>query len=308
MSKTILILASWLAGLFVTANYAQSADLKKTDKNETSARLYDDGIPEKGFLILKTENYTVPIDAASGWTIEKMFYRDHQFGLNNGHYGTVLKPKGGEWWGTGHKEGGREIVHQIRLIVDGKDVPVTKTGETVTGTRIELIKESTIWKFKVRAKIVLTNGYIEEQTEMEALEDCETDLVYYFMHCFPPTTTKWIAQLEDGSLEKGPLTHSKKMAVSKNTSWVAQYDQKNQLGLLCYTPRVIAGNRSASHIWDLAHYHKYYLRHNSGQSFKKGEKLDFTVIVKAVPNETGDWKATQKAAISLIKQLPVVDH
>ncbi|WP_298862001.1 hypothetical protein [uncultured Gimesia sp.] len=306
MTVKKLILASWLALVFVSTNDVLSANPKSTDKKESSQRLYDIGVPEKGYLTLKTENYTLPIDAASGWTIEKMFYRDQQIGLNNGHYGTVLRPKNGEWWGTGHKEGGREIVHRIQLIVDGKNVPITKTDETITGKRIQFIKESTIWKFKVRAKIILTKDYIEEQTEMTALEDCETDLLYYFMHSFPPSTTKWIAQLTDGSLEKGLLTHSKKMVVSKNTSWVAQYDKENQLGLLCYTPKVITGNRSASHIWDLDRYHKYYLRHNSGQSFKKGEKLDFTVLVKAVPNETGDWKETQKAASSMMKQFPAV--
>ncbi|MDF1746653.1 MAG: hypothetical protein P1V19_23360 [Gimesia sp.] len=306
MTVKKLILASWLAVVFVSTNDVLAANPKTTDKKASTQRLYDAGVPEKGFLTLKTENYTLPIDAASGWTIEKMFYRDQQIGLNNGHYGTVLRPKEGQWWGTGHKEGGREIVHRIQLIVDGKDVPITKTEEIITGKRIQLIKESTIWKFKVRAEIILNNDFIVEQTEMTALEDCETDLLYYFMHCFPPSTTKWIAQLPDGSLEKGPLTHSKKMAVSKDTSWVAQYDKNNQLGLLCYTPKVITGNRSASHIWDLDRYHKYYLRHNSGQSFKKGEKLDFTVLVKAVPNETGDWIETQKAAKLLIKQFPTV--
>ncbi|WP_145217713.1 hypothetical protein [Gimesia alba] len=219
----------------------------------------------------------------------------------------MLRPKGAQWWGTGHKEGGREVVHRIKLIVDGKDVPITKTGETITGKRIEFIKDSTIWKFKVRAEIILTNTEIYERTEMEALEVCDLDLLYYFMHCFPPSTTKWMAQLPDGSIEQGPLSHSQKMAVTKDTTWVAQYDEKDQLGLLCYTPRVIAGNKSASHIWDLDRYHKYYLRHNNGQSFKKGEKLDFTVVVKAVPNETGDWKETKEAASQLMKQFPVVD-
>ncbi len=298
--KPFFLTCCFLA-LFVPLNEVRSADPKESPK-----RLYDEGVPETGFLTLKTENYTLPLDAASGWTIENMFYRDQLFGLNNGHYGTVLRPKGEQWWGTGHKEGGREVVHQIQLIVDGKEVPITKTGETVTGNQIRFIKNSTIWKFKVHAEIILTNDSILEQTKMEALEDCETDLIYYFMHCFPPTSTKWMAQLPDGSIEQGPLTHSKKMAVSKDTTWLAQFNKELQLGVLCYTPKVISGNKSASHIWDLDRYHKYYLRHNSGQSFKKGEILDFTVLVKAVPNETGDWKETRKAAADLMKQYPVV--
>ncbi|NOY00503.1 MAG: hypothetical protein GXP30_12320 [Verrucomicrobia bacterium] len=128
------------------------------------ARLYAEGIPETGFLTLKTANYTLPIDAASGWTIEKMIYGDHQFGLSNGHYGTVLTPKDGKWWGTGHKEGGREVVHKLKLTVDGKTVPI-KADETVSGKRIELIKDSTIWKFKVHVEIVINDDYIYERTQ-----------------------------------------------------------------------------------------------------------------------------------------------
>ena len=79
------------------------------------------------------------------------------------------------------------------------------------------------------------------------------------------------------------------------------------MGYLCYTPQVITGPKSAGMIWDFERYHKYYLRQNKGQAFKKGQKLDFTVLVKAVPNETGDWKATKKAAEQLMKQFPVVE-
>lgn len=291
------LLACCLSLLFLSVSPLPAAD-------QSPDRLYDPGVPETGFLTLETDSYTIPMDAASGWTIEKMFYKGYEFSLNNGHYGTVLRPKGEQWWGTGHKEGGREVVHKLQLIVDGKEVPITKTGETIKGQRIEFIKESTIWKFKVRAETTITNSEVFERTQLEALADCELDLLYYFMHCFPPSSTKWMARLPDGTIETGLLSHSKKMAVSQDTSWVAQFNPAEQLSVLCYTPRVITGNKSASMIWDLDRYHKYYLRHNDGQAFKQGDKLDFTVIVKAIPQETGDWKATQQAAAELMKQYP----
>ena len=291
------LLACCLSLLLLSVSPLPAAD-------QSPERLYDPGVPETGFLTLETDNYTIPMDAASGWTIDKMFYKGHEFGLNNGQYGTVMRPKGQQWWGTGHKEGGREVVHKLQLIVDGKEVPITKTGETIKGQRIEFIKHSTIWKFKVRAETTITNSEVFERTQLEALADCELDLLYYFMHCFPPSSTKWMARLPDGTIETGPLSHSKKMAVSQDTSWVAQFNPAEQLSVLCYTPRVITGNKSASMIWDLDRYHKYYLRHNDGQAFKQGDKLDFTVIVKAIPQETGDWKATQQAAAELMKQFP----
>lgn len=273
---------------------------------EESKRLYAVGIPESGFVTLKSENYEIPIDAASGWTIEKMLFQDKEFSRKNGHYGTVMTPKGGKWWGTGHKEGGREVVNKLTLTVDGKKTPI-KIGSTIQGKNIQLIKESIIWKFKVIAEVTVTNDYVLERTQLEALEDSELDPLYYFMHCFPPRTTKWISEIENGSIEEGELKSIGGMKINKNTRWVAQFDPENKLGILCYTPKIISGKRSASMIWDLEHYHKYYLRQNKGQAFKKGEKLDFTVIVKAVPYESGTWEATQNAVKQLKRSFPEID-
>ncbi|NOY00504.1 MAG: hypothetical protein GXP30_12325 [Verrucomicrobia bacterium] len=115
-----------------------------------------------------------------------------------------------------------------------------------------------------------------------------------------------MAQLPDGSTEKGSLKHAGDMQVNKNTQWLAQFDPTVQMGYLCYTPKVITGAKSVSMIWDLERYHKYYLRQNAGQKFTKGEKLDYTVLIKAVPNENGDWKATKNAALKLMEQFPLV--
>jgi len=299
MMKTIVLIAVIFSASMVYGEETSS----DTKQAATSNQLYAKGIPEKGFLTLKTENYAVPMDAASGWTIEKLEFRDDTFSLNNGHYGTVLRPKAGQWWGTGHTEGGREVVHRLKLIVDGQEVPII-IGETVSGKRVQLIKESTIWKFKVRAEVVINNDHVIERTTLESLEDCQTDLIYYFMHCFGPTTTKWIARLPDGAIEQGPLNAAGGMKLSKNSTWVAQFDPTKQIGILCYTPQVISGSGSTSMIWDLDRYHKYYLRQNNGQSFKKGDKLDYTVIVKAVPGEDGDWKKTRDAARHLLTLYP----
>lgn len=294
-----------ITGVFFSAIGVSSANQSNIEKAAKPQTLYAEGIPEKGFLTLKTANYTVPIDAASGWTIEKMFFGGYQFGLSNGHYGTVLTPKGGKWWGTGHTEGGREVVHQLKLTVDGKTTPIA-IDETITGKRIELIKTSTIWKFKVRVEIVITDEHIYERTQMQALEDCELDVMYYFMHIFPITTTAWFAEFPDGSTDTGPLKHAGNHQIQKNTRWVAQFNPGKQQAYLCYTPKIIVGNQSASMIWDLDRYHKYYLRQNKGQKFSKGEKLDFTVVVKAVNNENGDWKVTKKAAAQLMLDFPAV--
>ena len=269
----------------------------------TPKKLYGEGVPEHGMLTCKTAHYTVPIEADRAWTIYSLSYDDQLVSHHQGFYGTVMVPKGGNWWGTGHTEGGREIVDALKLTVDGQERPVV-TGETVEGSKITFLKHSTIWKFKATVEVTVTDDHVFERTQLEALEDCEQKLMYYFMHCFVPTTTKWLAQLPDGKLEGADIDSSGKMAINKDTRWVAQYEPNFGVGILCYTPKVISSKSSASLIWQRTNYHKFYYKHNSGHVYKAGDKLDFAVVVKVVPGETGDWSATKAAAAALAQTYP----
>jgi len=261
------------------------------------------GVPESGQITCQTDHYTVAFSAEQAWTIYSIKHDGQNVGLSNGFYGTVMCPKGGQWWGTGHSEGGREVVNSLKLTVDGLERPV-KVGETIGGHRITLLKDSTIWKFKCQAEVTLTDNQVYERTQLEAMADCEQSLMYYFMHAWLPTTTKWIAQLPDGKLEEGALLSDENMKVNKDTRWVAQFEPNLKLGILCYTPKVISGPGSASLIWDKKHYHKSYYRSNEARSFKAGEKLDYSVVVKVAADETGDWVATKAAAEALAKSYP----
>lgn len=273
------------------------------------AKLYGEGVPEDGLLTLKTAHYTVPMSASQAWTIQKIEHDGKVVAHENGFYGTVLQPAGGNWWGTGHTEGGREIVHAVKLLVDGQEQRI-EMGATVTGAKLTVIKDSTIWKLKCHAEVEVTDDLVYERTQLEATEDIELSLLYYFMHCFVGTTTKWVAELPGGSLTEGALPGDGGFEINKDTRWVAQYEPNDGrsrptgYGLICYTPKVISGPGSMSKIWDLGpeRYHKYYLQANLARSLKAGEKLDYSVIVKAVPGETGDWAAT-KAAVEALKTL-----
>lgn len=270
-------------------------------------RLYDAGIPEEGIMTLKSDHYTVPFRGEQAWTIYKIEHDGHPFSHERGFHGTVMIPKGGKFWGTGHREGGPEIVHALKLTVDGQEKPV-KVGETYAGHTLTLVKKSTIWKFACTATVTVTDDHVYERTVLEALEPTELSTLYYFMHCLQPTSTKWLAELPDGTLDGGPLESKGGFKVNKDTRWVAQYDPTQSLGILCYTPQVITGPGSASLIWDLepTRYHKYYLRQTTNQAFQKGDTLDYSVIVKVVPHETEDFAASKAAAVELAKQYPPV--
>ena len=110
--------------------------------------------------------------------------------------------------------------------------------------------------------------------------------------------------MPDGQIAEGEFPSDGGFEVNKNTRWAAQYEPTMQLGFLCYTPQVISGPGSMTKIWDLARYHKLYHQASGQRSIKQGEKLDYCVIVKMVPQETGDWTATKAAVESLKKTYP----
>jgi hypothetical protein len=267
------------------------------------ANLYGPNVAEHGILTLKTAKYTVPLCAQQAWTIQKIEYDGKTVAHEHGFYGTVLVPKGGKFWGTGHTEGGREIVHALTLTVDGKEQPV-EVGKTVIGHTLVLRKDSTIWKFKCLAEVTVTDEHIVARTQLEATGDADLKLLYYFMHCFVATTTKWMAELPNGDFTAGTFRSSGGFEVNKNTRWIAEFEPAMKFGVLCYSPKVIGGPGSMSKIWDLARYHKFYYQANTERTVKKGEKLDYSVIVQVVPREIGDWSATRAAAEALKKLYP----
>lgn len=263
-------------------------------------------IPGQGRLLCRTGDYTTRFAADRAWTIYDIRWRETDISLSNGFHGTVMTPKGGKWWGTGHTEGGREIVQDLRLTVDGVERPFETDTEIQAGS-INLLKTSMIWKFRVSAEVDMSPEYIVEHTRLEAAEDVDLSVFYMFMHCFPPVTTQWCAELPDGRSVSGPLTSGGGFAVNTDARWVAQFMPDPGLGLLCYTPGIIHGQKSMSKIWDLERYHKYYLQRCMGEVFPAGACLDYTVVVKIVPGENGDWTATRKAAASLTECFPYQD-
>jgi hypothetical protein len=292
--KLPCVLLSGVALLFLAYCPTASAE---------AAKPYGPGVPDRGILTLKTARYSVPLCAQQAWTVQKIEYDGKTVAHEHGFYGTVLIPKGGKWWGTGHTEGGREIVNSLSLAADGEPQPV-EAGKTVAGHKLAFGKESTIWKFKCLSDLTVTDDHVIARTQLEATEDVDLTLLYYFMHCFVATTTEWIAELPAGEFATGTLHSGGGFAVNKDTRWVAQFEPAMKLGILCYSPKVISGPGSMSKIWDLTRYHKFYYQASAERSVKRGEKLDYSVIVQMVPRETGNWAATKAAAAALKKLYP----
>lgn len=268
-------------------------------------RLYDEGVPENGLLTVKAGDYTIVFAAEQAWTIDSFSFDGNAIGGATGFYGTVLVPRGGQWIGTGHTEGGREIVHAVKLLVDGQEQPI-EVNKTIEADEITLIKDSTIHKFRARTTITVCKDDVYERQELEALEEMDISLMYLFMHCWSHTTTKWFAEMPDGQTTQGELVE-KGFQINQDTRWIAEYEPNWGMGIIGYTPKVATGPGSATKIWVVPdRYHKHYTQciSGAGQQFKPGDKLDYEMIVKGVRAETGDWTKTLEAARALKEKYP----
>ena len=273
-------------------------------------QLYDEGVPEIGFLTVSTENFTVKFEAASAWTIDEIDWDGFKVAGPTGHYGTVLVPKGGEWIGTGHSEGGREVVHAVTLTEDGEEVPV-EVGESLEGDQFELFKKSSIYKFDAEHTVTVKGSEIVEHALLKATEDFDLNLMYLFMHCIEPGTTSWIAELPDGTFDEGVLDSDEeadsRFELRKPARWVAQRFPEQNLSVLLYLTKIPPSEDSLIQLWDLPRYHKFYVTHNRELAVSTGDEFDYTLVFTVVEGETGDWSATKARAEELKSDYPPVD-
>jgi hypothetical protein len=268
--------------------------------------LYDEGVPELGFLTVETENWLAKFEAASAWTLDEIHWKGFKVAGPTGHYGTVLIPEGSNFIGTGHSEGGREVVHAVSLRVDGEERPV-EVATTATGDKIELFKKSTIHKFDAEHTVTLKPTEIVEHAVLKAAEAHDLKLMYLFMHCIEPATTRWVAELPDGTIEEGEFASDLNMELSKDARWVAEWFPEQNLSVLLYLTKLPEPENSSILLWDQERYHKFYTKHNGTLSVAEGDVLDYTLVFTVVEGETGDWAATKARAEELKAAYPPVD-
>ena len=293
-----------------SAAVAVATDLKERYPMEEAAaipnQLYDEGVPEVGMMTVQTENLSVKLEAPSAWTIDEIHWDGFKVAGPTGHYGTVLVPAGGKWIGTGHSEGGREVVHELQFSVDGAERPV-EPGATLEGEEFELVKHSTIHKFDAEHTINITDSEIVQRAVLRATEAHRLSLMYLFMHCIEPATPTWAAETADGEFVEGTFQSDGGFELEDRARWAAQHFPEQNLSVLLYLTRIPDEEGSMLRMWDEERYHKFYVQHNTGLDVAEGDELDYTLVFTVVENETGDWAATRARAEELKAAYPPVD-
>lgn len=244
-------------------------------------------------ITLKSGKYQVGISEKLAWTINTIKYDGKIVGLSNGFYGTVIRAKPGNTYiGTGHHEGGKELIKNIALRIDDKAVEI-ETGKVYTGNKLVLTKESMIDKLAVSVVITLTPNGITEHLAIIPTAEQPIVNMYAFMYPFSQENTKWIAS-NDKNVFSGKLLNSKGWKLLKNIKWLALYNPKDQLATIVSYPEVYRAKGIKNGIWDLPRYHKFYFQPFLNEKLPKGEKYSWTINLKCIEAVPDKWQQIVK--------------
>ncbi len=260
-----------------------------------------------GMIVAKTRDWTVAFDAERAWTIHHTEFRGRQASHSQGFHGAVINTgitaagePGVGWIGTGHTEGGREQVKEVKLELDGQPVAL-EAGKTYAGRTFKLVKDSQMGQLKHHAELTVADDRITEHHQFEASDDQKIATMYAFMHCWEPRFTRYAAELADGTMvaaefETGPGNDAKggKQQLCKDAKWSAIFDEATGTGMVTAYPEVYPAQSkgSGTHYWDLQRYHKQYLNIHGAGTIPKGWKLDCTLVLQGFEAKPDTWVET----------------
>lgn len=245
-------------------------------------------------VTIQTRDMTIEFAGDRAWTPQRIMHQGEIITDRTGFYGTVMSEEGKKWIGTGHNEGGIEIVEKVTLSVDGKpDELVDKA--TYKCSRAVIEKRSMLGPIKLAATYVVTDDALLEQHRYEFATDIKIGTLYAFMHPFLPRTTEWIAQMPDDSIKEGKFDNSGDFKLRDDPKWTAIFDPATKRATVVWYPQPLKGMGIKTGYWDKTVYHKLYNQIYSHTDVAKGTKLEAQVIVRTVIVDEASWKVKAKA-------------
>ena len=91
-------------------------------------------------------------------------------GLDNGYYGTVIRKGPTVFTGSGHTEGGAEIVSRVEVVVDGVSQGQPVPGTTYAGSIVTLTKASRLDQCEEEWELAVRPSGIHEAVALTAIE------------------------------------------------------------------------------------------------------------------------------------------
>ncbi len=255
-------------------------------------------LPQPGVVTIRTGMLSAELQRAHLWNLQRLRYRGVEMAAPTGAYGTVISiPAIGGWVGTGHTQGGVEVIEEVTLTVDGEDVPL-EDGAAYACERAVLHKVSMLDKVRLEAEYVFENETITERVTLTATEDVTVTTVYPFMHCVTADTTEWLAITWDNQEMRGEFSGSKKLDLHEQLQWTAaNLPDHETVFLLRHLTRPEDTNVLTGY-WDQDRYHKLYVSMPpDGEVWEQGRSLEAHVVVTCFHASPDVWRQTacQKA-------------
>ncbi|MCX6897945.1 MAG: hypothetical protein NT105_04520 [Verrucomicrobia bacterium] len=245
-------------------------------------------------VTIETRDLKVEFAGDRAWTIHRIYFKGELTGDKNGFYGTVFSAEGGKWIGTGHNEGGIELVKSVTLTVDGQPRDLADKA-VYRGQRAEIHKHSMMGPLALEATYIVTDDCVLERHRYEVTADVKIGILYAFMHCWLPRTTEWIAEKADGNVVEGKFDNSGDFKLKDDAKWTALYDPVNHRAMLAWYPKPLVGQNIKTGYWDKTVYHKLYNHIYSHAVVAGGTKFEAAVIVRGVEADASSWKQAAKA-------------
>ncbi|MBL9143874.1 MAG: hypothetical protein JNM99_09350 [Verrucomicrobiaceae bacterium] len=259
-------------------------------------------------VTIQTRDMTIEFGGDRAWTPQRISHQNEIITERTGFYGTVMSEEGKKWIGTGHNEGGIEIVEKVTLTVDGKPADLADKA-TYKCSRAVVEKQSMLGPIKLAATYVVTDDALLERHRYEFTTEITIGTLYAFMHPFLPRTTEWIAQMPDGKMKEGKFDNRGDFKLRDDPKWTAIFDPAAKRATLVWYPQPLQGMGIKTGYWDKTVYHKLYNQLYSHTPVPKGTKVEAQVVVRSVSADEPTWKEKAKAlaedtSASFAKGLP----
>ena len=317
MKLTSLLL--WAAPLGLAAGFTPNAPGQEGDAPAaaTSARHVSFGIGKhENDVLLKVEapDFAVSFRQLAAWTVGTFDFKGKRIGTPSGATGTVVQvydpaKKKLDWLGTGH---GGEVVQQVTLLLDGKEVPLVAEGKDVfsraathSGRRVELLKKSVLGPIRYEAHHVMpagTSHYLSvfRGTVTEDLSAERFNQGHTFMHMMPCEMNEWIVfsegghVLKEGVVEEGSsVSPPGKTVLFKDLKAAACYSPAWKIGVAYVFPQAYPGE---SHLQSRPGKDLKFRAGLLGAAYSKaGSTFEFKLKVLPFEAAPADWKTRAKA-------------
>jgi hypothetical protein len=240
-------------------------------------------------LELVTPGFALKFRGDRAWTISEIEYKGAVISGPTGFHGLVLAIGPALFIGSGHKEGGEEVVESIEVKLDGA---VLDPPEGSLDCREAVItKRSQLGDWTHEAVIRLTAEKLELDYRIKATKDTYIELMYPFMFCWSPLSTEWMAQTRNGEILEGEFRSDNGWQLEKDVDWSAIYiPDKQMAAVLRFDENLPDGALHKHGFWDREAYHKQYYQSFWRANIEAGQDFHYRVALQVAEGGVNNWK------------------